>query len=90
MSLRSGDLQVKRLTIPDPVANFIIPETISDTVLKNVGTKDFRFNFTGDFATHYWTLKIGETSPVLKVNGGRKFYTDGIGGSTIVEVLMWG
>ena len=88
--IKTNVIEVKRLAIPDPISTFDIPDKVSAAVIKNVGTKDMKFNFDGDFDTHYWTLKIGEQTPVMEINPSRTFHTDGIGGSTTIEVLMWG
>jgi len=81
---------VKRLNVPDPVSDFTIPDGICCAIIKNVGANDMRFNFDGDFETHYFTIGVGKSSPKLNVNPDRKFYTDGIGGATTIEVLLWG
>ena len=84
--LRSNFIDIKRLEIPDPVSSFVIPPDASEAVIKNVGTNDMRFNFDGDFTTHYWVLKSGEQTPLIKVSGGLKIQTDGIGGSQTIDV----
>ena len=90
MSLAAYTNLVKRLSIPDAVTSFQIPNNISWVLLRNAGANNLKFNFDNS-ATHYFTIEAGKTLPgAIQIPGGSTIYADGIGGDTILEVVAWG
>ena len=90
MKIATGKISTKRVNVPDPVSDFTIPDGISWAILKNVGANSIRFNFDDDAENDYWTLKLNELTPIIPVQAGQKFNTDGIGGPSTLEILMGG
>ena len=86
----TGTVRTKRFSVPDPVSYFNVPDGVSFAVIKNVGANAMRFNFDDDDPGDYWTLEVNAQSPIMDVKSGQKFNTDGVGGATTIEVLLWG
>ena len=80
-----------RLVIPDAVNSFTIPNDVSWVLMQNVGANDIKFNFDDDAASDFWTIKVGDKLPeAIKVKPGSTFNTDGVGGSSTLEIVTWG
>jgi hypothetical protein len=89
--LLTGVSRCLRINIPDEITSFNIPSETKYMIIKNAGaTNDMTFNFPDDAETDFWTLKPQTQSPVMVVKPGSLVHTDGIGGSTTCEVLLWG
>ena len=60
-------------------------------VIRNVSDVDMKINFnTDDMSTNYWTLKVGETSPVFQVfNGADINYQTVSGNSKELQIMLW-
>lgn len=92
-------IRAYRITVPDNANSFSLPGLKHSSRDKNFIIKNVdggltpgavRFNFAGDAASDYWTLEPGESSPVLTgLRGGDLIYTDGVGQSVTVEILVW-
>lgn len=90
---------VFRIVAPDQATSVVVPDLLRATFEKNItirnidtglGQSSLRFNFDGDFGSHYSTLAPGETSRVISgLRGGDVIYLDGIGGSATLEVMVW-
>lgn len=92
MIVPNNKITTFRFSVPDDVNSFTIPVDTSWVLLKNVGTTNsVRFNFDDDAASDYWTLPAEVSLPApIRVKGGSNFNTDGVGGSTVLEVIAWG
>lgn len=88
--ISSGKTRCTRLVIPDVANSFVIPSDVAYVVLKNVGANPVRFNFDTDAASDYFTLAVNAQSPELFISGGKTFNTDGVGGSSTLEIITWG
>jgi hypothetical protein len=87
-----------RLTTPDSVTSFTVPNLKRPGIEKNFIIKNtsailgrnVRINFEGDGSTNYITLGPGESTPTLRgLGGGDIVYLDGVSGSVTVEIIMW-
>jgi hypothetical protein len=88
--IRTGISRCNRINVPDDANSIAIPSDVSWAVFRNAGNVPVRFNFNTDGASDYFTLGVGVTSPIISVVGGKTFNTDGVGGSTVLEVISWG
>ena len=87
----TGKTRCYRFSTPDQVTSFNIPSDISWCILKNTSlTISVKFNFDSDAAGDYYTLDPGEVSHAFCVYGGKTLNTDGVGGSSNLEVIAWG
>ena len=78
------------LNIPDPVNSFQIPVDVNWVILKNTGSNPIEFKFDDDGADEHYTLNINEKVGPFRVQGGTNFNTNGVGGSSSLEVIAWG
>lgn len=90
-----ASIQVYRVSVPDAVNTIVVPNLknggfYKNFVIKNIGALvSCRVNFDGD-PNNYITLSPGASTPVMKgLRGGDLVYTDGIAGSTTLEVIVW-
>ena len=91
MQIPSGVTKTFRLSIPDATNSFQVDSAIRWVLMKNVGANALRFNFNDDDPTDYYTIDSGKEMPTpIAVRGGETFNTDGVGGSTTLEVVTWG
>ena len=91
MGIRSGRVITARISVPDVANSFQVPTDIQYVLLRNDGANDVRFNFNDDDPSDYFTIKAGVTMPApISVLGGETFNTDGVGGSSIIEIVAWG
>lgn len=91
MQVHSNNTRTVRVSIPDQVNSIQLPDDCRYLVVKNVGIlNSIRFSFAGDGVNDYWTLAPGAQSPELVVKPGAVINTDGVGGSSQTECLLWG
>ncbi len=88
--MMSGKSMTAVLSVPDIVDSFSIPVDVQWVILKNTGANDVRFQFDDDGVTDFWTLKTSAQLGPIQVQGGTNFNTDGLGGSTTLELIAWG
>ena len=86
----TNQTKIFRWVIPDAINSFTIPDGVAWIVMKNVGVNPFQFNFDEDGANNYWTIDPGKETVPFRVKAGRIMNTDGIGGSTTIEIITWG
>lgn len=91
MEILSHSARCLRISVPDVANSFQLPDDARFVIFRNAGTNDLTINFEDDSATDFWTLKPGEETPApLLVKGGTTVNTDGIGGNSLLEVILWG
>lgn len=91
-----ANIRAYRISVPDAESTITIPSIgqasrIKKCVVKNVGVLNpMRISFSDDSPGNYWTLAPGAETPVFGgLRAGDVVITDGVGGATTMEVLIW-
>jgi hypothetical protein len=79
-----------RISVPDQANSIAIPSDIASCLIRNAGLVDVRINFNDDAESDYYTLKVGADPIKVDVYGGKTLNTDGVGGSSMIEIITWG
>jgi len=89
-NLKTKSQAVVRLTIPDAASTIQVHPDHTQLFMRNDGGNAMKFNFEDDDASDTYTLPPGKETPVFSVSPGEIINTDGLGGSTTVELVSWG